>query len=70
MAEMGRPVIFQDDIQCVSLPQEYFGCLPDMNCGQALTYFCKGNEIYLSSDTCPAPGWGACMKDYDFPDCK
>lgn len=66
---------FTDDGAEICLEQEptYLGCLPEMLCGQVISYICKGQNIYQAPNSCWPPDYQECEPPTDpnlgFPTC-
>jgi len=48
---------------------DFLGCIPQQGCGDALTYFCQGNNVFLVPDTCGPDGFEMCEGPADAVDC-
>ena len=48
-------------------PAEFLGCIPEQICGDALTWFCLGQDRYLVFDTCGPDGFDPCQGPPNIP---
>ena len=46
-------------------PLQFLGCIPQQGCGDALTWFCAGDETFLVIDTCGPPNAEMCQPPID-----
>jgi hypothetical protein len=70
MAEMGYSVHNQNMNPCYAPEATYQGCIDSQGCGDKPTWFCMGQMMYLSPDTCGLDGWAECNKDPMLDECE